>query len=68
MEIYLLNDMNGDEKGEICRLLNIAGSGKYALSFGNKPPDLEPDVVMNAGGISRRVRLFSGGCKRRWFW
>jgi hypothetical protein len=51
-EIYLLNDMNGDEKGEICRLLNIAGSGKYALSFGNKPPDLEPDVVMNAGGIS----------------
>jgi hypothetical protein len=50
-EIYLLNDMNGDEKGEICRLLNIAGSGKYALSFGSRPPILEPDVVMNAGGI-----------------
>lgn len=51
-QVYLLNDMNGDGKGEICVLLSIAGSGKYALSFGSKPPDLVPDLLMNAGGIS----------------
>ncbi len=51
-EMYLLNDMNGDGKGEICMLLSIEGSGKYALSFGSKPPDLSPDLLMNAGGIS----------------
>ncbi len=50
-ELYLLNDMNGDGKGEICMLLSIAGSGKYGLSFGSKPPDLQPDLLMNAGGI-----------------
>jgi hypothetical protein len=51
-EIYLLNDMNGDGKGEICMLLFNGGSGKYALSFGSRPPNLEPDLLMNAGGIS----------------
>ncbi len=50
-EIYLLNDMNGDGKGEICMLLSIQGSGKYALSFGSKPPHLSPDLLMNAGSI-----------------
>ncbi len=50
-EMYLLNDMNGDGKGEICMLLSISGSGKYALSFGSKPPDLNPELLMNAGGI-----------------
>ncbi len=50
-EMYLLNDMNGDGKGEICIFLDNNGSGRYALSFGSKPPNLEHELILNAGSI-----------------
>ena len=51
-EYYLLNDMNGDGRGEIMLYLppSTVGGG-YGISFGTKPPNITPELRVNAGGL-----------------
>ena len=51
--IFMVNDMNGNENGELIIYLNLGGGeGGYGLSFGSRPPDIIPDVRISAGGLS----------------
>jgi hypothetical protein len=54
-EYFLLNDMNGDGKGEIMVYLPPSTvSGGYGISFGSKPPNITPELRINAGGLPGR--------------
>jgi len=54
-EYFLLNDMNGDGKGEIMLYLPPSTvSGGYGISFGSKPPNITPELRINAGGLPGR--------------
>ncbi|GAB1443710.1 hypothetical protein MASR2M39_25520 [Ignavibacteriales bacterium] len=54
-EYFLLNDMNGDGKGEIMVYLPPSTvSGGYGISFGSKPPNITPEIRVNAGGLPGR--------------
>ncbi|GJQ31170.1 MAG: hypothetical protein HBSAPP04_00090 [Ignavibacteriaceae bacterium] len=51
-EYYLLNDMNGDGRGEIMVYLPPSTvSGGYGISFGSRPPNITPELRVNAGGL-----------------
>jgi hypothetical protein len=49
--MFLINDMNNDEKGEIIVYLSNGGSGGQALSFGSRPPDIIPELTISTNGL-----------------
>lgn len=49
--MFLINDMNNNEKGEIIVYLSNSGSGGQALSFGTRPPDIIPEVTISTNGL-----------------
>ncbi len=52
-EVFLINDMNGDGKGEIMVYISQStGSGGYGISYGSKPPNLSPELRINAGALA----------------
>ena len=52
-EIFLLNDMNGDGNGEIMVYISQStGHGGYGISYGSRPPNLSPELRVNAGALS----------------
>ena len=54
-EYFLLNDMNGDGKGEIMVYISQStGNGGYGISYGSRPPNLTPELRINTGGLPGR--------------
>ena len=49
--MFLINDMNNNEKGEIIVYLSNGGSGGQALSFGARPPDIIPELTISTNGL-----------------
>ena len=49
--MFLINNMNNNEKGEIIVYLSNGGSGGQALSFGARPPDIIPELTISTNGL-----------------
>jgi len=52
--MFLINDMNNNEKGEIIVYLSNSGSSGQALSYGSRPPDIIPEVTISTNGLGGR--------------
>jgi hypothetical protein len=51
--IFMVNDMNADENGELIVYRGTAGGDMpYVLSFGTRPPNITPEVEISAGDLS----------------